>query len=186
MVIILICGISCLISIVMLVVRLLLLIGINMWLRWVFCWSSFSVSVFCLVIIIGWLNGGIQVNFCCCDSLIVLVFVLLKFVLWSSILLLKLCIVLILMLVVVVGIMIRVFMFNCVEENVMFCVWLFVEVVIMLCVFCFFVRFVIMVYVLCSLKLCIGWWFLCFIRMMLLRCDDSFFIFCSGVICVVL
>lgn len=59
MVIILICGISCLISIVMLVVRLLLLIGINMWLRWVFCWSSFSVSVFCLVIIIGWLNGGI-------------------------------------------------------------------------------------------------------------------------------
>lgn len=145
MVIILICGINCLISIVMFVVRLLLLIGIKIWLRCEFCWSSFSVSVFCLVIIIGWLNGGIQVKFCCCVSLIVFVFVLLKLVLCNSILLLKLCIVLILIFVVVFGMMIRDFMLSCVEENVMFCVWLFVDVVIMLWVFCFLVNLVIIV-----------------------------------------
>lgn len=124
-------------------------------------------------------------NFCCCDSSIVLVFVLLKFASWSSISSSKSRIASILMSAVAVGITIRVFTFNRVEENATFCAWLFVEVVITSCVFCFFVRFVIMAYASRSLKLCIGWRFSRFIRMTLLRRDDSFFIFCSGVICVV-
>lgn len=63
------------------VIKLLLLIGIKMWLRLECCWMSFIVMVFCFVIMVGVLNGWIKVIFNFFESLSVLVLVLLKLVL---------------------------------------------------------------------------------------------------------
>lgn len=125
-------GCKDLMYIVMFVSKLLFFIGIKIVLRLLSCCINLWVIVFWLIIILGLLNGGINILLCCFVSFKVWVFVVLKWWLCNIILLFKVCIVLILILGVVIGIIIVVLCFKKEVFSVMFCVWLLVEVVIIL------------------------------------------------------